>query len=262
MSLPDVGTKRGIAKALRGYARSLDEWVQWSRKTSKMRPHVANAFLMGVMLDRTIIAQQAWNAADWMCSSIDDSEDVGALWRKLVNMDPSRLRGFLRYGYRGYAFHRFYKTLARLLPQAAEHLLTNYGGDPRKIWNNQRDIDEVRARFEAIPGIGPALANMAVMILARDYGLLGGRRSRRQIDVKPDVHVQRVFVRTGLMGPDASPQNAVEVARQLAPDFPGSLDVPAWEIGRKWCRPRQPVCTDCPIGSTCPRLGVDDVTSR
>lgn len=248
--------RQAVAKALRRYGRSLADWARWKSKSTKMRPHAANAFLLGVMFDRSVPWERAWDAADWMCSSIGDPEDVTSVWHALVKMDASRLRGFLRYGYGGQAFHRHYKTFARLLPQASEHILEHYQGDPRKIWNNQRDVNEVRNRLDSIPAIGPGLARMAVLILAREHGRLGGRKARRQLDPKPDVHVRRVFQRVGLIEPGWSMNAVIEAARDLAPDFPGSLDAPAWEIGRNWCRPSRPHCDECPVSAVCPRVGI------
>lgn len=256
MSVPNIRTKRKVTKALRNYSRSMPNWVRWNGTTTKMRPFTANAFLLGVMLDRSVPAERAWDAAEWICSSIGDTTEVSSLWQAIVDMETPRLRGFLRYGYGGKAFHRHYKTFARLLPLAAEHILTHYAGDPRKIWNGQKDIDEVKRRLNEIPAIGPALANMAVLILARNHGLLGGKRAKKQLDVKPDVHVQRVFFRAGLVPPGASLEDVVSVARQLAPDFPASMDAPAWDIGKNWCRPRRPDCTECRIGGVCPRVGL------
>jgi endonuclease III len=221
-----------------------------------MRARAANAFLLGVMFDRSVSADRAWDAAQWICDAVGESDDVGALWRALRDMDPRRLRGFLRYGYGGCAFHRHYKTFARLLPQAAHHLLAHYGGDPRRIWGGQRDVTEVRRRLDAIPAIGPALAKMAVLILAREHGLLGGKKASPQLDVKPDVHVRRVFLRTGLIPHGASIEAVLQSARQVAPDFPASLDAPAWEIGRNWCRPQRPKCPECPLDEVCPRVGL------
>lgn len=248
--------RQAVAKELRRYARSLTEWRHWESKTTKMRPHAANAFLLGVMFDRSVLWERAWDAADWMCTSIGDPKDVTSVWRTLAKMDKARLRGFLRYGYGGKAFHRHYKTYARILPQAAEHIRTHYQGDPRRIWNNQRDVDKVRDRLDSIPAIGPALARMAVLILARKHGLLGGRKARRHLDPKPDVHVRRVFQRAGLIEPGASMSAIVEVARELAPDFPGSLDAPAWDIGQNWCRPSRPSCDQCPLSAICPKVGI------
>lgn len=245
-----------VAAALRRYGRTLADWTRWKSKATKMRPHAANAFLLGVMFDRNVPWERAWDAADWMCSSIGDPGDPRAVWRALKSMDARRLRGFLRYGYGGYAFHRHYKTFARLLPQAASHILTEYDGDPRRIWNNQRNVALVRDRLDAIPTIGSGLARMAVLILARAHGRLGGKMARRQLDPKPDVHVQRVFQRSGLTKRSSSAQAVVDAARALAPDFPGSLDAPAWEVGRNWCRPSRPRCAECAIDGVCPKIGI------
>jgi len=65
---------------------------------------------------------------------------------------------------------------------------------------------------------------MAVLHLARNDGLLGGKKTRKQLDVEPVVHVRRVFFRTGLVRKGASLEDVVNVARQLAPDFPASMD--------------------------------------
>lgn len=256
MATPNVRTKRNVAKALRRHTRSMPGWVHWSKITSKMRAHDANSFLMGVMLDRGGLAERAWDAAEHFCSSVGDPEDVSRLWNNILAMEPPRLRGYLRYGYGGKAFHRYYKSFAKLLPRAAEHLLENYGGDPRLIWNNQRDIAKVKQLLDDIPTIGPGLASMAVLILAREHGLLGGKTARQQLGPKPDIHVRRVFTRTGLVPKGAPDDGIIEVARKLSPDFPAALDAPAWDIGQRWCKPSRPLCTDCPLGTVCQRIGI------
>jgi len=45
----------------------------------------------------------------------------------------------------------------------------------------------------------------------------------------------------------------VVAARALYPDRPGALDLPAWDIGRRWCRPAAPDCPACPLNRACPR---------
>jgi endonuclease III len=197
------------------------------------------------MFDRSVKADRAWEAARWINDSLGDPAEVQSLWSALSNMENKRLEGFLRYGYGGYAFHRHYKTFARQLPQAARLLLEKYEGDPRKIWNNKRDIAEVRKHLEEIPGIGPALSRMAVLILARNYGLLGGKAALSQLDIKPDTHVMRVFKRCGFIDFTAKPGDAIVVAQKLHRKFPGALDAPAFNIGIHWCRPTRPKCGEC-----------------
>ena len=88
------------------------------------------------MLDCNIPFQRAADGGEWIADMLGDDTDVTVLWKTLRDMETRRLVGFLRYGYGGQAIHRHYKTFARTLPQAAEHILENYDGDPRKIWTD------------------------------------------------------------------------------------------------------------------------------
>src|SRR5262249_13215227 len=67
-----------------------------------------------------------------------------------------------------------------------------------------------------------------------------------------DVHVRRVFARLGLCPSGATIEQLVYKARALHPEFPGMMDLPSWEIGRKWCRPRRPDCGTCYMRDLCP----------
>lgn len=72
-------------------------------------------------------------------------------------------------------------------------------------------------------------------------------------DIAYDVHVRRVFLRTGLAERDDR-EHLVQVARVSHPERPGALDRPAWEVGRRWCRPTKPDCPACRLGEVWPRL--------
>lgn len=254
MQTTNIRTKQKVVASLKAYAWTMEEWVFPINRAKKLRPSAANSFLLGVMFDRNIDADKAWEAGEWINDSLGDLNNPSTLWKALVTIDKKQLIGFLRYGYGGRAFHRYYRTFANQLPKAAEHILQKYNGDPRKIWNAKRNVSMVREALEDIPGIGQALSRMAVLILARNYGLLGGKSALPQLDIKTDVQLMRVFRRTGLIPRRASIEDAIETARKLVPKFPAVLDAPAWEIGRKWCYPRKPECKDCPITKVCPKI--------
>jgi endonuclease III len=91
---------------------------------------------------------------------------------------------------------------------------------------------------------------MAVEILTRDLGV--PVRELTGSDIAYDVHVRRVFPRTALATHD-DPDHMIEVARQLHPQRPGELDVPAWLIGRQWCGAGAPNCPNCPLAHVCPQ---------
>ena len=104
-------------------------------------------------------------------------------------------------------------------------------------------------RLSAFPGIGRKKAAMAVEILrgTSTWTCAGVERGR----VAYDVHVRRVFLRAGLA--DTDTPEAIEAAAAAAcPEAPGTLDLPAWLVGREWCRPSRPDCAALPArGRVC-----------
>ena len=246
--------KKKISKALLSHSKHMEDWVKPIKGKKYFSHHAANSFVIGVLFDRGVIAERAWIAAEWMNNSIGDKADGSAVWNNLKKMEAKRLRGFLRYGYGGFAFHRHYKTFAQQLPIVASIIIEKYTNDPRKIWNSTKDVNLVKKRLEELPGIGPALSNMAVLILVRNYGLIGGMKSLANIDIKPDIHVMRVFKRSGLISNMNNISEAIEIARTLCPDYPGSLDAPAFEIGREYCFKTNPSCPECAIKEVCKKI--------
>ena len=200
------------------------------------------AFLVGASFDRGMLWQKAWEIAYW----IDQKGHLNA--SNLAAMEEPELQRLLeslpvkpRYGC---------VEGARTLSDAANLVMRfDAGGDAGAIWDGVSPL-EVQQRLESVHGIGPGIAHMAIRILRDDWGKF--RSQERQIDVKPDVHVMRVFKRTGLTETE-NEREAVEAARELSPLFPGELDWPAWDIGQKWCRPTNPQCATCPLGLVCPK---------
>jgi endonuclease III len=130
-------------------------------------------------------------------------------------------------------------------------VVQDYGGDAGRIWGDNPTAKELQARLDAFEGIGQKKAAMAVAMLARDLSV--PIRAMEGNDVAYDVHIRRVFLRTGLAQRD-DPKHLIEVARELNPKQPSALDLPAWLVGRSWCRPDAPRCPECPIEAPCPRL--------
>ena len=91
---------------------------------------------------------------------------------------------------------------------------------------------------------------MAANILVRHFKVPVS--DHYSIDVSPDVQVKRAFTRLGLIGEGASNEVIIYRARELNPEYPGVFDVAAWELGRSWCRPTQPLCDSCPLSDVCP----------
>ncbi|HWG61474.1 MAG TPA: hypothetical protein VG253_07150 [Streptosporangiaceae bacterium] len=200
------------------------------------------AFLIAVICDQGIVAERAWAAPH-------------ELRRRLGHLDPYRMAAEPHAVLAAFtlppSLHRFINQVAGWVVDAADAVADRYDGDAGGIWNDRPSAAELRGRLDAFPGIGQKKAAMAVEILERDLHVplseLAGS------DIAYDVHVRRVFLRAGLAQRDDVTE-MVESARRLHPERPGELDNPAWDIGRRWCHPRDPDCSQCPLVSICPRL--------
>ena len=201
------------------------------------------AFLVGAAFDRGMRWQKAWEIP----YQIDLKGYLDAA--QLAAMEAADLQRLLeslpvkpRYGC---------TNGARTLSDASKLVMRfDAGGDAGAIWDDASP-SEVQRRLESVHGIGPGIAHMTIRILRDDWGKFRGQES--EIDVKPDVHVTRVFKRAGLTRA-ANSRQALEAARRLNPRFPGELDWPAWDVGVNWCRPADPLCGACPLTVACPKL--------
>jgi uncharacterized HhH-GPD family protein len=200
------------------------------------------AFLLAVIFDQGIVAERAW-AAPY------------ELAHRLGHLDPYRLEDDLPGIAKAVAtppmLQRFVNTIPPWIASAARRVVREYGGDAGRIWGDAPRAEVLDRRLRAFDGIGQKKAAMAVEMLERDLkvpikGLHG-------TDIAYDVHVRRVFLRTGLADRDDR-DHMVAQGRLLNPSRPGAIDFPMWLVGRRWCRPGVPSCPECALFSVCPRL--------
>lgn len=200
------------------------------------------AFLIGVLFTQGIPAERAW-AAPYL------------LAERLGHFDLRRLAAEHEAVTRAVAappaLHRFVHTVPGWVCSAAERVLQKYDGSAARIWAPGSDVPDVHRRLLAFDGIGEKKAAMAVELLRRYFGV--ALTGIEHGSVAYDVHVRRVFLRSGLVTED-TPDAISEAARGACPEAPGSLDLAAWLVGRDWCRPRSPHCEACRLAPLCPRL--------
>jgi len=256
-----VGIRKAVARDLTAYGRELAD-AGAVQVGGAFTPELAAdafikgssaAFLIGVLFTQGISAERAWlgpyllaeRLGHFDIDRIAESPDEVA---RAISASP--------------ALHRFVKTLPGWVCSAAAKIRDEYDGRAENIWPPGAHMSDVMRRLLEFRGIGAKKATMTVGILTRSFGvpLLGPERG----NVAYDVHVRRVFMRTGLVDRDtpASVHRAAEVA---CPEAPGSLDLPTWLVGRQWCRPNAPQCDLCRLKAACPRLverGVVGVGAR
>jgi uncharacterized HhH-GPD family protein len=200
------------------------------------------AFLLAVIFDHGIAAERAWEAP-WLLK-----QRLGYLDPQKVSESPQSVRRAVALKP---ALHRFPNNLSNWVIEAGKRVMTSYGGDAGAVWSDTPRVEDVHARLQRFKGIGQKKAAMAVEILARDLGVPFQNLAGTEPAV--DVHIRRVFLRTGLASID-SMDAILAAAKSLHPDRPGEIDYPAWEVGRNWCRPRNPSCAECAIEGACPKL--------
>jgi endonuclease-3 len=146
---------------------------------------------------------------------------------------------------------RYITDAPRTVKELSEIVVREFGGDVSKIWQD-KSSEYVKATFQRIYGVAHGIASMIVLLLERCFGVHFTDINHKDMDVKSDVHVVRVFHRLGLISePDET--EALTIARRLNPEYPGALDSPTWVIGKKWCTPVSPKCYECPLRKVCER---------
>lgn len=242
----DAGTPKRVAEGLLEFGRRLAAGKLTSfTPDAKADAFVRSdpfAFLVAVICDEQVRFEAAWEAP------LKLKDRLGHWSIRRIASE----KGSVRAAFAGPpALHRWVSVTPDRVIAAAARVISRYQGDASLIWGGEPSAEELRERLESFKGIGQKKSAMAVELLERELRVplrqLGGS------DVAVDVHVRRVFLRSGLAERD-DVSHMVAVARCANPDRPSALDLPAWEIGRTWCRPSAPDCGGCPIGAVCPRL--------
>jgi uncharacterized HhH-GPD family protein len=200
------------------------------------------AFLLGVLFTQGIPAERAW-AGPYLLS-----ERLGHLDLRRLAAERDAVAEAVA---RPPALHRFKRTLPGWISDAAERLLTCWGGRAAAIWEGEPTAVELMERLAAFRGVGRKKSAMTVELLTRCFGVRV--REMQSGTVAYDTQVRRVFLRSGLVEKD-TPGAIARAAAEAYPEAPGRLDLPTWLIGRQWCRPVDPRCDDCWLSEECPRL--------
>jgi uncharacterized HhH-GPD family protein len=234
--------KRKLCKLLRNYGRKLQgesDPEDWDvSKFSNIE------FFYGVIFDQGIRADLAWDAPSELKKRLGHLNP-----RKIAKMDERDLTKIMRYPK---SLHRYRRKMPNWIIEASNLLVEKYDGKPQKIWSDSPRAGDLQRRFTEFKGIGQKKASMATNILVREKNVPVRGVDLSEIDVSSDVHVRRVFLRSGLIDADGV-EAAVRAARLLNPKYPGELDLPAWYIGKQFCHPRMPDCPRCPLSTACPK---------
>ena len=202
------------------------------------------AFILAVALDRGTRAEIIWTIPYWI------REELG-------HLDPARLaqmtsEQILEVLSRIPRKPRYMRDAPQTILEVARLVSNQFAGNADLIWRD-RTAQEVKRDLRSIHGVGEGIASMAVILLQRCRNVRFPDWSN--MDVKPDVHVQRVLYRLAV-APGMSEGEALRAAANLNPEYPGALDPSLWVIGRRWCKDNAPFCSDCIMNDLCPKVGL------
>jgi len=202
-------------------------------------PH---AYVLACVMDRQIKAERAW------AIPYSISKEIGSFkFNKLLKLDLATLRQI----FKKRKLHRFNDIMAENFFYAIQLIHNKYQNVASNIWNDNPKSATVVRRFLEFKGVGVKISTMAANILARDFKI--PMKDKICIDISPDVQVKRVFTRLGFISKDTSNDGLIYCAREFNPEYPGTFDFSAWEIGREWCRPQNPDCKNCYLNKFCPK---------
>lgn len=202
-----------------------------------------NAFLFGLIADQSVRAEIAWSLPYRLRQRIGHF-DVA----KIAKTNPEELGAVFA---TKPALHRYPNTMARNLVSAAQTLVEKFHGRAGEIWAAPAKALQIVERLKEFKGVGHKKASLGLILLIRNFGLRIADTSA--IDIANDLHIRRIFLRTGLAATD-SVAAILEAARQLYPEYPGLLTTPVWVTGRTWCKVTGPDCPNCVLTKHCLKL--------
>ena len=190
-----------------GQKRPNSDWSELDSDTERLIRGNPFALLLAVAFDRGMPWQKAWQipAEIHQKGFLDPKLLASRSEAELIKLLKS-LPFLPRYGA---------KQGARTLSEAARLVCERFDGDAGAIWKNAAAA-EVEKTLQEIHGIGAGIASMTTRILHEDFDCFRGQE--RQIDVKPDSLLLRVFRRAGLIDKESEDQ-ARRAARRLNPGF-------------------------------------------
>jgi endonuclease-3 len=127
-----------------------------------------------------------------------------------------------------------YKNKARAIKQVSKIILDQYNGSLKPILS--LPLEEARKTLLQFPGIGPKTADVLLLF------------SAEKPTIPVDTHVNRVSKRLTLTPASGNYETIRQSLQALyKPRDYLAVHVLLIQHGRKFCKARKPICTQCPI---------------
>lgn len=217
-------------------------------ETDKLKFSLApHCWFLGAVMDRGIPFKKAWNIPYEIAKREFNNDISFCNYAKLSLDDYIRIFNTPPY------LHRYKLEMAKCFYLAVQRINDDYDSNVANIWKDNPSSYEVIDRLKDFKGVGDKIATMCCNILYRDLSVPFA--DLKAINVSPDIHVQRVFYRLGLVDNiTEDSQKIMIVAKKLNPKYPGVFDLVCWMVGEnrmcvndlKKCQ-----CLRCPLDAIC-----------
>jgi uncharacterized HhH-GPD family protein len=121
------------------------------------------ALLIGFALDQQVTVPTAFagpRKLEQRLGTLDAAEIAG--------MEPAKLEGVFR---EKPAVHRFPGSMAKRVQDLCAAVVSEYGGDAARIWNDAADDADLRTRLKGLPGFGDMKVTSLGAVLAKRFGV-------------------------------------------------------------------------------------------
>ena len=153
----------------------------------------------------------------------------------LANAETSQIEACIRSA-------GLYKGKAKTIKHVSQVLLKDFHGTLTPIL--KLPLDKARTVLTQFHGVGPKTADVVLLF------------SAKQPTIPVDTHVNRVAKRLGFAPANGDYETVRRNLQQLyKPSDYLAVHVLLIAHGRRYCKARHPLCTECPVNAYCPTKG-------
>ncbi len=238
-------------------------------KVYKILEDHAFAPLIGVICDWQIKSQLAYEIPLWFIDKLGSLEPDIVLKKEENGIRNLLESYFIDFKHVKCPPNKWLINTSRYIKNALKYF-KDKNTDPIRIFEDtEYSAVEIYFKLRIISGIGIKKASMVVRdFVYRSEGLIkrhpwfdqikkirpNFKVTEKEYTIVPvDTHVSRVFrkVFKNILNKRWEHNDIQLLARYIFPEFPAKVDFLFWYVGRKYCKGRKPMCSNCPLMSIC-----------
>ncbi|MCG2712388.1 MAG: hypothetical protein L6416_08725 [Candidatus Omnitrophica bacterium] len=226
--------------------KNLPIWERGFSRSDKANLLISNnayAFVLGLIFDQSMKSDIAWE------NPYKLKQRLGHLnIKRIADMKIKQLTCIIA---QKKSLHRFPRNIAKYIIKSSLIIKDEFQNKTDLIWRKNKSIISAKKNFLKLCGIGEKKANLAILLLAREFKVKFD--DVRFLEIALDSHIKRVLSRSGHF--DTLTEDGIaemnSIFSKMHPNFPALLGTSLWYIGRHLCITTNPRCKICPMSKWC-----------